>query len=333
MPGLVSAQHPSCPDAPDIQRATRRQLLARDEEVAGLAEELRRDGRPEWTELATRIEKCHAASIRRARWRSDAGSMLGADYQYRCKTLACPGCRRSVVRNAQKQSFHHFHGIDGDDASLVTIVLARCGDMAAVREVTRRGRRRLRDLRDELAGRSPAWSATEFSGYVELDAVPADCPSLLSERQQMLQDLPAESWPEAGGVLLIPHAHVVCHHPGVSRANLERVLMDAYPGARRVDVASFHEDLPAEDSAANITGYALKFRFSGLSIIGEEPWPMRWRALVLGALFEWRRGLEPLRVAIGRQAASASGLHVESHHLAAEQRRVTEHEPMPFVIA
>jgi hypothetical protein len=106
-----------------------------------------------------------------------------------------------------------------------------------------------------------------------------------------------------------PVARLLVHHPGVPRSGVERVVQEWSVGSGRdVGVQPYRED----------------------AFVGSPPGiglQMALRAAVVGTLFEWGRGMEPLRIAVGSQR---SGLIGQSEVGRKGQEATAFREPMPM---
>lgn len=270
-------------------RSTRAEILARALDVQRLVDELKKAQQRNWTILANCIERCHAASVHRAGWRSSSEAMSGTVGRYRCKTIACPGCGAGMWRKAVRKTLDRFHDVDAEDLTVATIAGPQATDMDAVRVEVRRMRRSLRDLRDAQAERRPWWRDVRIAGLADL--------------------MPAG---DHGAFLVQPVARLLVHHPRVPRSSVERVMRDWFAGSGRdVDVGRYREDA-----------------FWGLPPgVGL---PMAWRAAVVAALFEWHRGTEPFRVAVGAQRQSAQSYAAGRED--GRMHRADHTQPMPVIL-
>lgn len=115
-----------------------------------------------------------------------------------------------------------------------------------------------------------------------------------------------------GPLLVRSVAGLLVHHPRVARRRIERVMQEWFSGSGRdVDVGPYRAD----------------------AFVGSSPGtglPLPWRAAVGAALFEWGRGLEPLRVAIGPQCCFCPRANPAAQWVA-HGRATAFREPMPVV--
>ncbi|GGC46962.1 hypothetical protein GCM10011504_26780 [Siccirubricoccus deserti] len=303
-------------------RSNRIVISAREQADAEMAAIFAASDDPALRALAERMVRCQQSRAEKSRWR-DLRDVIRVGWGYQCKTVACSACRRAHhIREWQVRVHDRFVDADNEDCSLVTVHLARVGDLNDIREVVAGARRAFRDLRDRQARQRHRWRSVEVAGVVEVDAMASgDVPLLLSDRAAMLPCLPMVG--AAGPVVWLPHLHAAVHHPDVDRAELRAALEARWEGPHRVDVREFHSDKLAGENAADINGYASKFDACTNTDGIEEPWPVSWRAEWWGWLHSLRRGLEPMRVSFKPMKAVVP-LHVV---------RCVEVEPMPFIIA
>jgi hypothetical protein len=110
-----------------------------------------------------------------------------------------------------------------------------------------------------------------------------------------------------GPLLVQPVVRLLVHHPHVPWSGVERAMRDWFAGSgSEVEVS----------------------RYGPGAFVGSPPGtglPMPWRAAVVGRLFEWHRGTEPLRVAVGPQGCDRLG-----HDRKAQVQRYVA--PMPVLI-
>lgn len=111
-----------------------------------------------------------------------------------------------------------------------------------------------------------------------------------------------------GAFLVEPVVRLLVHHPGVPRRVVEWATRNWFSGSGRdVGVEAWLGDA------------------CWGSVPGAAP-PITWRASVVATLFEWHRGLEPLRIAVGPQR---SGLIRRSEVGRKGQGATFFREPMP----
>lgn len=246
-------------------------------------------------ELAGRLWRCQQGRAEK-RLAQQAGIKTG--WPAMCRSVACPSCRRWLGRSWREKAVDRFVEADNAECSHATIMLARTGDLHAVREVVRDLRVGLRNLRDRRAARSRHWSSAAAYGLVEVDAHhPDDFILLPPRRREVIQALPVIG---TGPVVWVPHAHLCFHHPHMDREELRDALRGQWDGVSgRVDVRAFHTG-DADVNAANIVSYAAKMSMTTCLMDGvEEPWPVTWRAYYWSWLCGFRAGLAPMRLRMG----------------------------------
>ena len=222
-------------------------------------------------DLARRINSCVAERKEEWRWRAGGTRLEWLVFQ-RCGRLACPFCHPVVVRRAMAKASSAFSTAGNEHASLVTIHLARTGDLNALRDIIGDARRKLRDCRDAAARKWERWGGLQMFGYVEVGAVSEpDIQFLPPERQEAVLSSPMISCMGADPNWL-PHLHMLVRHEGIGRKELQAILTRRFPGSRRVHVQAFHLDKDAVENAEAIIRYTLK-RSSLLILDGgrEEP--------------------------------------------------------------
>jgi hypothetical protein len=194
---------------------------------------------------------------------------------------------------------------DNDHCNLVTIMLSRSGSLDGVREVARRVRTELRNLRDRNARIDRRWRGVEMIGQVEVDALgPTDIDVLPPQRRAVISALPSfggssgyATWDQI--VTWVTHIHVAVHAPKLSRGDLRDAFEKQWPGVGRVDVRPFHPGT-ANENAGSIIAYASKHEMRTTLKDGfEVEWPVAVQAVYWGWLHSLRSGLAPLRVRIG----------------------------------
>jgi ribosomal protein S12 len=247
--------------------------------------------------LAERMARCRQSRAEKSRSR-DLRSAVRQGWGYQCKTVTCSACRRAHhVRKWQRKVHARFAGADNELCSHVTVHLARVGDLDGVRGMVQSARRACRDVRDRQARQDCRWRTVEMAGLVEVDAmVTADVPLLLSDRAEMLPNLPLVSTTRS--TMWLPHLHAAVYHPGVGRAELQAALESRWDGPHRVDVKPFHDDKPAGENAADVFGYASKFDASTNTHGIEEPWPAPRCAEWWDWLHSLQRGIDALRISL-----------------------------------
>lgn len=118
--------------------------------------------------------------------------------------------------------------------------------------------------------------------------------------------------PGHGAFLVQPVARLLVHHRHVPRSSVERVMRDRVVGSGRdVDVRPYRE----VEFVSSPPGVGL---------------PVASRAVVVAVLFEWGRGTEPFRIAVGPQGRSRSGAYPMARPVLDERAAVLR-EPMPIV--
>jgi hypothetical protein len=148
----------------------RRSSASKLKETHQLREQFLRMGSPIADDLAGRIDSCVAGRKEEWRWRA-GGTHLGRSGFQRCGRLACPFCHPAVARRAMAKASSVFSTAGNEHASLVTIHLARTGDLNALRYIVGDARRKLRDCRDAAARKWERWGGVQMLGYVEVGAV------------------------------------------------------------------------------------------------------------------------------------------------------------------
>lgn len=283
-------------------------------------------------ELASRVWSCAENRAEKRRLQSMALPGWTTTRGWRCDRLACPSCRRRAVNIERNAAAEIFEGMDNRDCSLLTITLARVGDLAMVRDVIQRAKQMLQQARRRLARADDAWAHLTVVGYVEVDAVAT---ARLSERPPQVRSvIESLTMIGDGDTTWVPHLHLSVHHPGIDRSSLREALTKLWPGDRRTDVQAFHSTRSASRNASRITTYGLKHRHETLldtvEVEGQrgrvsEPWLMKVRA----EYYRWlccsvRDGFRALRVRldpVGQQRCRRSSMRVHKAPLI---------EPMPI---
>ncbi len=218
---------------------------------------LRGSGDPVQVDLASRLWRCQQG-------REDRRKEIQFDWPPMCRSPACPSCRRWLSKSWRTRAAERMAHADNRACRLVTTMLARFGDLDAVRDVARKLRTDLRNLRDRHARTDSRWRNVELIGQVEIDALGPDDIRLLPPRRKAV----IETLPVFGGaygyatydqtVVWVPHVHIVCHAPNLSDDDLCDALRRQWPGdARREDVRPFL-DGDAGENTAEIIGYTSK---------------------------------------------------------------------------
>lgn len=266
--------------------------------MAELVAELRRLGDPAGVDLASRLWCCQCNRLERR-----SGVVL-AGWPRLCRSVACPSCRRWLARSWRDRAADRLAFADAQTCSLVTIMLARCGDLDAVRDAVRDLRVELRNLRDRRARVNRQWRDVQAVGLVELDAVaPHDIPLLPSQRRDVIEALPGGV---SDDVVWLPHLHLAISAPHLSHGDVRHALEAQWPGvAGRVDLVPFR-DRDAGAGAGGVVAYAGKHQMTTRLLDGVEvAWPLAWQARYWTWLHSMRCGLAPLRVRLGaRRVAS-----------------------------
>lgn len=261
-------------------------------------------------DLASRLNRCQTERRARAAHLTQTGR-YPAVWPYRCHSSACWSCRRAILRTWRERASLRFAEADNEDTALITLSLARLGDLCDLPAVVNKLRRDLRNMRDAMAGRSAAWGSVMMMGFVELDAVdPEEVVLLGGGRRAAIPSLPAIGG-QPDETLWIPHAHLCVHHPHIDRRCIRQAFEEQWKGTCRVDLRAFHADVSADVNAANCVSYALKFHNSTTYAEAQTAdWSMHLSATMWSWLHSRKRGLQPLQVRIGARAGlSGSATH------------------------
>jgi hypothetical protein len=167
-------------------------------------------------DLAERLLHCQMERRARAKAFAQTGQPL-MRWPYRCKSAACWACRRAIMSKWRGRAEELLADAKSADCSYVTVLLARIGGLSSLREVVKKFRRDLRNIRDGSARKSASWNSLSVMGHIELDALEeTDVPLQGSSRRAVVPLVPA-----VGGrpdtMFWLPHAHLSIHHPHVRR--------------------------------------------------------------------------------------------------------------------
>lgn len=285
-------------------RSTRTRAEQMEADITALIDALRIYGD---IALASRLWCCQQQR-REKRHAQRAGLTTG--WARLCRSPACASCRRWLGRSWRERAATKFADADNGSCSLATIVLARTGDLHAVRELVATTRIMLRNLRDRRARELRRWCDVSLYGLVELDAIHVDDLRYLPPlRRAVVEALP--SYSHAADVTWVPHTHISVCHPRLHHSELREALAQQWPGpVERVDVRPFNDEGDARTNAAEITAYSAKSTMRTTYTGGVQmAWPLSWQAAYWSWLCAMRRGLEPLRIRIAargeRQGAAA----------------------------
>jgi hypothetical protein len=191
-----------------------------------------------------------------------------------------------------------FRTADNASTTLVTIRLPRTYDLATIEEKVRILRRRLRVIRDDAARKWDSWCAVRMFGFVEIGVVrESDIWLLPRGLREAVLSYPVDGWSEDGDPVWLPHLHVIVHHKGVARRDLQKVLAKRFPG---VHLRAFYLDKTFDENVCKLAGYGLK-RTPPVEFEGgwKEEWEVAWKARYYAWLHGMGRGVQRLEVRVG----------------------------------
>lgn len=268
-------------------RRTKSQVVAMEEHVTKLVGALRAIGEPTHLDLANRLRGCQEQ-------RAERRAGLRDRIDRPCRSIACPHCRRSRGKTWREKASDLMANADHASTSHATIMLARAGNLPAVRPVIQQMRNAIRALRDRRGRRDRRWRNVSLVGIVEIDLLePGDIRFLATKRRALITELPYVE--PSHDLVCVPHLHAVVSHPGLDRQAVEEELSRLWPGVGRVKVEPLH-DGPVEEEAGGIIGYAAKHSMQNdFKDFAKLPVPFNLAAEYWAWLHGLKSGIQPLR--------------------------------------
>jgi hypothetical protein len=289
-------------------RACRSFIAVQEAEQDELLAALRDDGAPHALHLAHKLQRCRDSREKLRRWggRPDLCTVLREGGRYRCEHHACWSCRRAMIHKFAKKEAGRFWDADNQYCTHITIADSVTGDLAEVRQRVMTMARALRDRRDATAATRAGWRNVEVVGHVELDPfILLDLDNLAPDQRALIPTLPVLV--NGQDHMWVVRAHLAVRHDEVERGDLVEGLRRQWLGVGRVHAAAFHSDRPAQENAGHVLSYGIKHLMR--HCVGEIPsrWPVAWQVEYWSWLHEMRRGLQPLRIALGAQQTTSTG--------------------------
>jgi hypothetical protein len=209
-------------------------------------------------ELAGRMQRCREHRIRRRENPAvTVVDALRAGPQFKCKTVACWCCRTAHVKRKKALAAAVFADVANAHCSFVTVNAAMpCDDLDGVAAAHTKMVNDLDNLRDGLSRRDRRYARMSIFAILEVGH---------------------------DGIQWHPHWHLLLAHPRIDRQEVAAVFRQRFPGARRVQVQSFHSDNSVRENVANCVGYAFKFDHR------------KWSQYASSRLFLWIRQRAALR--------------------------------------
>lgn len=240
------------------------------------------------TALATKLDAC------------------GHDWngRFRCRSPACPTCKRANVRHQQRSVREFYQGAENAELALMSVVLPGTRDVDDISRIMARGYEGARKRIAARRARSCKWDDVHVTGWFEIDAIGAhQFPHLPPQRRTLLSDLAPMSFDQTGPTWL-PTFHAICYLGPLHIGDMRDAFSHQWKLARQVDLTPFDSKKPVDENLDSVTAYANKFEAeTTLQDRFVDPWPLAWQA----DLFTWldrkpRNTFEFMRFTIGQKA-------------------------------
>ena len=207
---------------------------------------------PGASSLRKKLSRCQSSRAQRREWGpTDIRRVLSNEWRYHCKSIACPFCRRRILRSIGRREARRFDHTANADCSLLTLADSKTDNLDLVRERIPKITRCIRDLRDYAASRDKRFRAVEVIGYAEIDSVWRDGIDYLApDQEQIIKKLAELSADERSDsdIMWIVRCHLRVRHVDVSRDEIASTLRRIWPD-EQVHLLPFKTDKPASEQA------------------------------------------------------------------------------------
>lgn len=279
-----------------------------DARLARLQEALREQRNPTDKPLLEKLERCAVD------WNG----------RYRCRTPACPRCRRINSAKQQRDTVYKLGQLENADLAFVTVVLGGTMDINGVGAMIAKSRQDTVNRFAAARRNDERWHGTYLRAWHEIDAVGAEhIPLLPSKRKGLIPafgPMPADSLTP----MWVPTWHGILLLDNLSVEEVTDEFRRQWKLDYQVDVRPVTAEKAVTENLANVASYANKFHTTvNLENFQTDPWPLHWEAQYFGWLNSGHRNpFEGLRMSIN-QCNPKEELEV--------CRAVESLSPMPFI--
>lgn len=260
---------------------------------------------------------------------------VGWDSRFRCRSPACPCCRRRIANRQKREIREMFSGFENHEMAFITIVLPPVRETADLDGVLKKGKSDFRNRIRACRRASSEWNDLAVVGWVEIDAVAVEQMQFIApERRDLLLEL-APFGCDTMGPVWVPTFHAIVYLGNNTVAELRAALRQQWPLEGQTDVQSFWPNQEFEVNLDRLVGYVGKFACSTdlcAPVQGGklgDPWPPAWEAELLAWLHSGHRNaFERLRFSI-QQKRNKQADQVDSK---IERDVISPRaEPLPFM--
>lgn len=258
------------------------------ERLDRLRDALRAKQNPTDDALLTKLERC------------------GVDWneRYRCRTPACPRCRRINIGQQQRESVRMLGNLENTDLAFVTVVLGATSNIQGVGAMIAKSRQDTINRFAAARRYDDRWHGTYLRAWHEIDAVGAEHMPLLPPKRKGLVPsfgpMPADSLTP----MWVPTWHGIMLLDDLSVQEVTDEFRRQWKLDYQVDVRPVTAHKAVNENLAGITSYANKHHTTvALSDRQSDPWPVHWQAQYFGWLNATQRNpFESLRMSIGQHS-------------------------------
>jgi hypothetical protein len=224
------------------------------------------------------------------------------DGRYRCGTPACPCCRRTNIKRAQRETRRLLDGFENGDLAFITVVAGATTEVSRLGPMIRKTRQDMVNRFASARRKDSRWHDTYVRSWFEIDAAgPEHMPLLPPQRRGLVPSLcpmPADSQTP----MWMPSFHGVMFTNGLPHDEIKWQFGKQWKLDNQIDVKALWPHKLVAENLDGITSYANKHHTT-VSLDGNqsEQWPVHWQAQYFGWLHSnGRNPFESLRMSINQ---------------------------------